>query len=103
MLHINLICCSYHVVLLERAVRGTLMQDSEWYHLLQPEHSIQCVFIAALPSSKREYTGTSSTDFTADSVVRISFLYDLPFLETAPQMHGDTFSLEQSDIDLGAL
>ena len=52
---------------------------------------------------KTQYTGTSSTDFTADSVVRISFLYDLPFLETAPQMHGDTFSLERSDIDLGAL
>ena len=64
----------YHVVLLESAVCGTLMQDSVWYHLLQPEHSIQRVF-GSSGILQTQYTGTSSTDLTVDSVARLSFLY----------------------------
>ena len=64
----------YHVVLVERAVLGTLTQDSVWYHLLQPEHSIQRVF-GSSGIQQTQYTGTSSTDFTVDSVARLSLLY----------------------------
>ena len=64
----------YHVLSLERAVLGTLTQDSVWYHLLQPEHSIQCVF-GSSGILRTQYTGTSSTDFTVDSVAHLSLLY----------------------------
>ena len=61
----------YHVVLVERAVLGTLTEDSVWYHLLQPEHSIQRVF-GSSGILQTQYTRTSYTDFTVDSVAHLS-------------------------------
>ena len=60
----------YHVVLLERAVLGTLMQDSVWYS--QSTRSNVC--LAALASYKHSILRLHLyiyTDFTVDSVARL--------------------------------
>ena len=69
----------YHVVLLERAVRGTLHDAGI---CVVPEHSIQCVF-GSSGIVQTQYTGTSSTDFTVDFVARCHKILGPP-LEWGP-------------------
>ena len=62
----------YHVVLVERAVLGTLTQDSVWYI---PPLTVRALNPTVFGSSgilQTQYTRTSSTDFTVDSVAHLS-------------------------------
>ena len=96
-------CYTLQRTSLYTSVRGALMQDSVWYHLLQPEHLIQRVF-GSSGILQTQYTGTSSTDFTIDSVARLSCMETLiSAFSLNSSTDGDTFCLERRDIDLGAI
>ena len=81
-----------------------MMQESVWYHLLQPEHSVQCVF-GSSGIVQTQYIGTSSTDFTVDSVARLRPVrkHLMSAFSQNSTTDGGTFSLERSGVDLGAL
>ena len=60
------------------------MQDSVWYHLLQPEHSIQRV-LGSSGYLQMQYSGTSSTAFTVNC---LSFLYgNIDICLVSKQLH----------------
>ena len=91
-------------MLLLKPVRGTMTQDSVWYHLLQSAHSIHFVF-GSSGILQMLYTGTSSTDLIVNSVAHLSLLYENTdiFLLSKQSTDGDEFSPGQSGTELGAL
>ena len=94
----------YHIVLLLKAARGTLTQDSMWYHRLQPEHSIHFVF-GSSGILQMQYTGTFSTDLIVNSwpVSACCAEISTSLFGRNSSIDGAAFSPGHSGTDLGAL